>query len=1047
MKKLLLMLTLLLAVAGASFAQRTLTGTISDSKGESLIGASVIVKGTTIGIVTDLDGKFSLNVPATATALIVSFAGYESKELAIGADNIFTVQLPESILGEVIVTGQQSGGVDRRHSAVDVQSISSKNLPNVATSSLDQMLVGQVAGAQIASVNGTPGAKADILLRGINSFNAGVDPMYLVDGVQLGTDFNRIDPMAVERLEVAPGPASSTLYGAQGANGVVQSFIRKGKEGFHVDFSTSYTVSDYMNIGNLRKADLHGFNTDASNNIVDSKGNPITVDPNTGTYSANLIFNSLDTSVQINKPYNANFKYHNHFNEFFKQAPSSNVGLALSGAGDKMDYFISGSNNYQVSNLLNNGDYNRSNISMNLGFKLFKNFEVRSTSLFAYTKSTINDQGGNGTIYAAFNARPFADYFTTLPDGTYPAYLGDAQGVNGRNPNFLNEYTHNDDQKIDVMQIFSAKYTPVSWLDLDAKYGINYGTETQILKYDRQTENANVAATAHFSSNNGSSDQGELDNYQSSSSLRNFLGGATVRWGLFDFIKASSYGAFDYRNGIFKNYSSYGLNFPVYTPVTAQQTSEQHVASDFKTQFVTYGYVFDQKFDFGEFAGIGGGFRSDYSSAFGSGSQAFTFPHANGYLRLGELPFWKNSNISKTISEFKLRAAYGEAGLQPGPFQRYQTLNVSQVGGSSSFNLPSTLANPNLQVELSKELELGADIIFKIGTGNWFSSFTLQPSYWKRTTENAIGTFNQAPSSGIVSQLDNVLGFESHGFSVASRIQVADTKDFTWNAKILWGNQSSTVTKVAGGQIILTANAGSTGYVITPGTKVGQIFGYIGLQSVTQTDPSGNRLISDANAQYYEVASNGWVVDKRTKQPFYSTGKYPLGDPNPDFIMNFIQSLNYKGVSLDFQIDWVQGAHRYNQTKEWMYRDGIHSDYEVPITINGQTGAWSAFYRGEYAQRSRNGTKSYFYEDASFVRLRNVSIGFDLGRLLSVKGLKNVSVYASGRNLLTWTKYTGMDPEASSGSVYSYGSAWDRGTDHNTMPNLKQYTIGLKLGL
>lgn len=169
-----------------------------------------------------------------------------------------------------------------------------------------------------------------------------------------------------------------------------------------------------------------------------------------------------------------------------------------------------------------------------------------------------------------------------------------------------------------------------------------------------------------------------------------------------------------------------------------------------------------------------------------------------------------------------------------------------------------------------------------------------------------------------------------------------------------------------------------------------------------------------------------------------------MGDPNPRFNMAFINNLTYKDfLTFSFQFDWLHKNYLYNQTKEWMYRDGIHKDYDEPITINGQTEAWSAFYRGAYAIRRANGTKSYFLEDASFVRLRNISLGFDAAKFLKIKGISKCQIVLAGRNLWTGTKYSGMDPEVSSGNS---NSSWDRGVDHNTIPNVKSYQIGLNLG-
>ncbi len=244
--------------------------------------------------------------------------------------------------------------------------------------------------------------------------------------------------------------------------------------------------------------------------------------------------------------------------------------------------------------------------------------------------------------------------------------------------------------------------------------------------------------------------------------------------------------------------------------------------------------------------------------------------------------------------------------------------------------------------------------------------------------------------------------------------------------------------------MVVLSSAGSTNYVLRAGEKIGQLYGYVSLNQVDALKPDGTPHIPEDQQANYEVASNGYVVNKNTKQPFFSQGLYSFGDPNPKFNMSFINDLTFKNVlTFGFQFDWVHGSHLYNQTKEWMYRDGIHSDYEQPITINGETGAWTAFYRGVYAQRQANGTKDYFYEDASFLRLRNVSVGIDLAQVFKVPAFRRLQLVLSGRNLLTFTKYTGFDPEISSGAN---SSAWDRGTDHNTMPNYRSYQAGLNFG-
>jgi hypothetical protein len=302
-----------------------------------------------------------------------------------------------------------------------------------------------------------------------------------------------------------------------------------------------------------------------------------------------------------------------------------------------------------------------------------------------------------------------------------------------------------------------------------------------------------------------------------------------------------------------------------------------------------------------------------------------------------------------------------------------------------------------------------------------------------------------APSTGIGTVKDNAFSLASSGIQASLNAQIYKDADWTWNFTTNFGKQTSEITAVRGNaEVVVLSAAGSSGYVLRAGEKIGQLYGFMGVHSLDAKLPDGTDAIAADKRSAYEVASNGWVVNKATKAPYFSNNMYSFGDPNPAFNASFINELNYKGiVTFNVQVDLIQGAHLYNQTKEWMYRDGIHSDYQEPITINGQTGAWSAFYRGVYAEVSRNGTKNYFYEDASFARLRNISIGVDLVKALGIKGFRKLQLVASGRNLYTLTNYTGMDPEISSGGN---NSAWDRGVDHNTMPNLRSYQVQLNIG-
>jgi hypothetical protein len=481
-------------------------------------------------------------------------------------------------------------------------------------------------------------------------------------------------------------------------------------------------------------------------------------------------------------------------------------------------------------------------------------------------------------------------------------------------------------------------------------------------------------------------------------------------------------------------------------------TSVQSVITDFVQPFITYGYLVNEKLDIGDWGGVGGGFRSDYSSAFGGGSKPFTFPHVDGYLSLSSFDFW--NSLKQRIPYFKLRAAYGEAGIQPGAFDRYPTIAQGNLGSQLIYTLHTTGQNPDLNVEVSKEFEVGTDFTIALNKGNsWLSSINASFTYWKRTSENVIYAVSIAPSTGSTGQLTNAIDMHSNGYQFQVNIPVSQAKDFTWDFTMNFGHQTSIIDGIAGGaDIILTSFAGSTGLVLTPGQKIGQIFGYKALTSVDQLRPDGKTPYLDPSIQGNYVIVDGRVVDPAIKNMIFTDDTYPLGDPNPKFNASFINSLSYKGiVSLGFQFDWVNGSHLYNQTKEWMYRDGISGDFEKPVTIDGQTGAYTAYWASAYYNLllvahgpGNNATKDFFYEDASFVRLRNVSLALNIDRLLNIRHIEKLQLVLTGRNILTITDYTGFDPEISSGFA---NSAFDRGIDHSTIPNLKSYQIGFNIGL
>ncbi|HTL09447.1 MAG TPA: SusC/RagA family TonB-linked outer membrane protein [Chitinophagaceae bacterium] len=1060
MRKLLILLAGLLALLQSAQSQNVdISGKVADEKGNPIPGVSVQEKTTKRGTTTDINGVFKLSIKPGST-LVLSSVGFDTKQIVVTNSTTQNITLTASnlALSEVVVTGV-GAATSKKKLGVAVESVNIGNQVKVSTGDVGQQLVGQIAGAQISSTNGSPGQPLNIVLRGINSVQGGTSPMILIDGIEVrATDLNAIDVNTIDRVEVVQGAAAASLYGAQGANGVIQLFTKKAKAGkINIDISSSATTNKLLNVGNVHKADKHAFATDANGNVIQSNGSPLTFDPVLGVYDANVQYSALALTSYAEKPYNANLKYYDHYKEFFQNGYVFNNAVTISGNRDKIDFLLSASNNKQNSNFKGNGDYERSNLTAKLGIDLAKGLKLTSFTQLVYTKNTLNDQTGRGIVYALNNTRPFANYQFKDPDGNYGVYVGDAAGVNAANPNYINQYTSSLINTVDIIQNLNLNYKFPKFVELDAKYGLNVKNRNTTYRYEDQEFNQNAVYNQFYYSNynpNTASDgttTGEIDNYVDRTTFQNFIGTATLRTDFDnDFhikipLKTITTVAFDYRKNLLKRFQSYGYDAPEFTPWNASQGSVYKVLDDYVEPFITYGFLANQRFEYGELAGFSVGVRSDFSSAFGSGATAQTFPRGDAYLNISKFKFWENAKFSSVFTDFKLRAAYGEAGIQPTAFQRFPVLETESMGPKNVLRFRVTSPNPKLQVELSKETEFGVDMGFRLLKGAWLPNANLSFTYWKRNTDNAIWDVDAPASTGVGFQSDNAFGLASHGIQASLNLNVLSQKDFTWNLTTNFSKQTSEITAVKGADVVVLTSAGSTGITLKPGYKIGQLFGFLVLKDVNQLDPNtGKPFIDKANQGNYEVASNGYVVSKATHQPVSSPKQYAFGDPNPAFNMSFINTFSYKGfLTLGVQFDWINGSHLYNQTKEWMYRDGISGDYAVPFSIGGVSHAYTAFYRGIYQAGANNGTKDYFYEDASFGRLRNVSVGIDFAKLFKIKTFQRLQLVLSGRNLATITKYTGYDPEVSSGTS---NSAFDRGVDHNSIPNTKAYTIGLNIG-
>lgn len=1043
MKRILLLNFLFfVCVVYSATAQRTVSGTVTDEQGEVIPGVNVVLKGTANGTTTDLDGNYRVSIPEEGGILVFSFIGLASQEVVVGSRSVINIEMDSDVqqLTEVVVTGVGQA-MDKRKVAIAVESVSADEIEEVAPSSdLSQALVGKVPGALISSVSGQPGTQQSILLRGINSLG-GTQPMILVDGIQINTDNNQngsasnlssrladLDLTNIERVEIVQGAAAATIYGAQGANGVIQIFTKTGSKGAaKVSFGSSYAMNNALTNG-FKLADHHRFTTLESGAMADGNGDPLAPDAVNGIWPTPV--GAVDGTTTIDNPFFE--ETFNNIEALLKDnVTTTNHYLNVSGGSDQLTYMASASYLDQESIMF--GELNRLSTRLNLEAKILDNLKLTSRTNYIVSENTTGGITGQNNVNSGWsNAINTPQYIDLTAKDSRGQFVANPAGDNSINPFYTFNIRSYSAIVNRIIQNFQLDYELNRIIRFDTKFGF----DRYLYDYTDFIQNQDDRLGSEFL---GSIRGGTLERQFDRGMTLNSITSAYFNVNFEDDlginlpIDWSSQVAFDFRKNTLGQTESSGTGLPSFTnDVTLSQAANYDI-DEYEEIFVTYGYLFNTKFDYDGKFGVSGGFRTDFSSAFGEGSKPFTFPRADAYFRFSEFDFW--SPLKSTLTEFKLRAAYGQAGVQPGAFDRIATLNPVSIDQTGSLNVQSTLNNPALGIQVSTEIEMGSDLTIALPGQTIFPYIMIGFTYWDRESADVIRAISVPPSTGSAQFLTNSLTFESDGIQASLTTSVVESTNFDWSTTVNLSQSKTVVADISNDLDIPLGN----NFVIREGEVLGSIFGFEPLTSLDQTDSEGNRYIAEADLSDYEVGPRGYVVNVNNKAVQYATEQTVIGDPTPDFNISFINDFKFfKNLNFGFQLDWVQGFDIYNQTKQWLYRDLVHDDVDDAVSIGGESAAWANYYQSMY---KTNDKTSAFIEDGSFVRLRNIYLSYDFAKLM--KGVDRLKLTVSGGNLLTWTSYTGMDPEANS----AINSAVTRGLDQFAFPNFKTVSVKLDVTL
>lgn len=1009
MRKIASLLTMLMLMTTFAFAQdRTITGTVIDETGAPVPGASIRIKGTRTGVAADNSGQFSIQAK-TGDVLLVTGAGLDEVEARVGTGNTIAILAKRNIVtgSEVIVTGV-AGATAREKLTVSVTKISAERINAVPPTSLASALTGKVAGVKTSSFGGLPGQALDIQLRADNNLNnVGSGPLIIVDGVILTGSLADINADDVESMEVVKGAAASALYGSRAGNGVIAVTTKRGK-GFGI--GTSVTVRNEIGFQNLAKeleTAKHHYYTLAPD-WESQRGN---FTKYAGiVYPAGYSGSGFHPGIVGNRQVDADHYLDNEFGverntqkEFFGTGINYTNYLGVGSRSEKSNIYFSFENNSQEGIVKLTDGYKRQNFRLNFDHQLASWLKLSTSNVFINKK--VQYPGGGGSLFydiARFD--PDIDLNQVNPVDGQPYYPKINQW-NGEQVNPL--YRLYKQKRLDKTRRWLSNYAVnikfTKWANLDVSQSIeieNY-RYTRLDPKDTWKTSGGTPATFGMAYTNGGtyqfSSETNSKNSQATLNLSHKFGDLNIKGKL----------SYLYENREYENFDATGSQFVINDIPSFNNFSSISNATSSITQEKAQNYFAIASFDYKDRYLLDGMFRYDGSSLFGSEARWNPYFRISGAYRISE-----DVKISG-IDELKIRAAYGTAGIRPGFDWQYETYNLSSGVASARQK-----GNTNLKPSKTAEKEIGLNV-------NFLKKFTFEGTYAKSETKDQFLNVNLIPflNDGFSSQYQNAGTVQSNTLELTFGANWLNKGDLSITSNIVFAKIRQKITDLPIPPYTYTDQSQGDQFIFY--VKANETYGAMyGRRFVRTLDDMSRQLPTGKTISDYEVNSQGYVVPVGTQglvteipiiyeengAPWY--GK--IGDGNADFNMGISNTIRYKGVSLYFLLDWKQGGDIYNgknQRLVFNLASSILDQSNVPVGQKKTFDYYNKFYDG-------NDANQYWVEKGTYLKLREVALGYTINSkalLTTFKGaIKEITAKVIGRNLLTFTKYSGYDPEVGS---------------------------------
>lgn len=1021
----------------------TVQGTVLDQAGEPLIGASVVVKGTTNGLITDFDGNYTLtDVPADAIVSI-SYIGYQPVEWKADSKELAHVTLKEDseLLEEVVVVGY---GVQKKSDvSVSVASVKADALANNPASDFRQALVGKMPGVQVTTPSGDPEGNVSIRVRGVSTVNAGSDPLYIVDGVPMERGFANLNSNDIESIEVLKDASAAAIYGSRGSNGVILVTTKKGTsekltvqyDGFYgiqsvskkLDMMNAYQFAEFARDGhnNAYLSEVKGASPDDPNDVRPKSYHKIPVD----------LFPYLE-----GKPGLTDTDWQD---AIFRSAGTMGHNLSLSGKTQSINYFVS-ANYMEKDGVVINSDFKKYSARMNLDGKYKRlKFGVNFAPSYS-TSNRVNASGAGGIVQSALMMPPVWPVYN--PDGSFN-YQGNGYWRIGT------DYQHNEVLNPVAMALLQSDVTDrVSlagkmfaelelWKGLSYKFSVGgdyYGAHND--KF-RQSALPLKGKDYYDSPSNpeGHSSSSQYFNWLIENQLtytttvdeKHHLTAILVQSAQKETAKSNGVTATDYPND--------------YIPTIGGGTVTK--GSSNKTQWSIASYLARVQYGYAGKYMFSAAVRADGSSRFGKNNRWGYFPSASAAWRVSEEGFFQNQKALSFINDLKVRVSYGVTGnFQIGNYEHWATMSLDNyILGPGLGDLiygykPNNIKRDDLSWEKNKMMNAGVDLTMFNGL------LGVTVDYYNTNTSNMLLSVPVPLLTGYSTSLTNIGKVNNRGWEIAVTSQKNFTTDFGYSVHANWAQNTNEVKALGPGNAPII-KSGSVEHAFYK-TEVGQPIGnyYLLIQDgVFETEADLQKYPHFKNAKvgdfrFRDVDGNG-VLDLDADRAI-------VGNYMPKFTYGFGGKIWYKGFDLDFSFQGVHGNKILNLNKR--YIDNMEGN------VNGTTIALDRWQseshpgngRVNKANRKQTGyngrTSTWHLEDGSYLRLQNVSLGYSFPKQwIQHIYLEKLRVYVSGQNLVTFTDYKGYNPEVNARP----GSALTPGEDYGTYPLARTFMFGVNLTL